>query len=208
MVGIVTGASGLAIAAGAAFVGSEAYSAYQTGQQIGVQKDALALAQDTHNEQQYYNNLLQQLIANPGSIETDPSFQFELKTGSAAVADQMSAKGFGGSGNEGAALTTFGQGLASTFYGQQASLLASLSGLTAPSSPAQDINAATSAGAQSTNTLSQLLNSLGFFGTLGYKSGMFGGASAGTPAALAGPTSGVSTSPTSSFASEFAGSLA
>lgn len=161
--------------------------AYESSQEQGLQKQGLALAKDTQGEQEYYNSLLQQLIANPSSVSTLPGYQFDLSQGSKAVAAGMGPSGLTGSGNEGAALTTFGQGLASSFYGQQANLLASLSGVTAPSSPAQGISAATGAGALSANTLSGLLNSLGFYGTLAGKySGSTTGAPAGTPGASPG----------------------
>jgi hypothetical protein len=154
-------------------------SAYEMSQQNSNASTALGIAQTTQGEQQYYQQMLQQLIANPSSVSQLPGFQFQLQTGSQAVADAMGAKGLAGSGNEAAALTTYGQGLASTFYGQQANLLASLSGLTAASSPAQDVNAATGATSASSSQMSQLLNSLGFFGTLGMTRT---GAPAGTPA--------------------------
>lgn len=157
--------------------------AYEASQQQGIENQALGLAKDTQSEQQYYNNLLQQLIADPSSVTKLPGYQFDLDQGSKAVAAGMGPSGLAGSGNEAAALTTFGQGLASSFYTQQANLLASLSGVTAASSPAAATNAATGAGVASSSTLSNLLNSLGFYGAL--SSGKFGGAgaAAGTPAA-------------------------
>jgi hypothetical protein len=159
--------------------------AYEANQSQGIAQEGINLATSTANEQGYYNNMLQQLIANPSSVASLPGYQFDLKQGGAAVVDQLGASGFGGSGNEGAALTQFGQGLASSFYGQQTSLLASLSGVTAASSPAQGINAATGASANSASTLSSLLNSLGFESMLGYKASLTG-AGAGTPASYSG----------------------
>jgi hypothetical protein len=167
-----------AIALAATAVASVGLSAYEYSQQSSAQSQALDLAKTTQGEQEYYNNLLQQLIANPSSVSSLPGFQFDLATGSKAVAAGMGPAGLAGSGNEGAALEQFGQGLASSFYGQQTSLLASLSGVTAPSSPAQDVNAATGASSLTTNTLSNLLNSIGFYGTM-YRNT---GAGAGTPA--------------------------
>lgn len=176
------------ISGGAALVGglvTAGVGAYEASQQHGLQEDALGMAAHTQQEQDYYNSLLQTLIANPSSVSTLPGFQFQFDTGSKAVAARMGAGGFAGSGNEAAALTEFGQGLAGSFYGQQASLLASLSGVTAPSSPAQNVNAATGASSLTSNTLSSLLNSLGFYANLGRTYG----APAGTPAAIAGPQS-------------------
>lgn len=179
----MTGAVTLAATA----VAGVGLSAYEMSQQNSLQSQGLGLAKTTQQEQMYYNNMLQQLIANPNSVQDLPGFGFFLDTGSKAVASGMGASGFTGSGNEAAALTQFGQGLASSFYGQQTSLLASLSGVTAPSSPASSIGAATGAAGLTTNTMSQLLNSLGFWGQLG-RGGFYGtGASAGTPAAITNP---------------------
>lgn len=184
MVGAITGLSAGAIAA-IGTVASVGATAYELSQQGSEQSTALGIAQTTQGEQQYYNNLLQQLIANPSSVSSLPGYQFQLSQGSAAVADQMAASGFAGSGNEGAALTEFGQGLASSFYGQQAQLLASLSGVTSASSPASDVSAATGASSLSTATLNNL------FQNLGITAGLFGsnyfGSSAGTPASTQYP---------------------
>lgn len=164
-----------------AAVASAGTGIYEASQQGKTSSAALGLAQTTQGEQEYYNNMLQTLIANPSSVGQLPGFQFQAQTGAAAVHDQQAAAGFGGSGNEGAALTEFGQGLASSFYGQQTNLLASLSGVTAPSSPASAYGAATGAQGQETSTISSLLNSLGFYGMLGYQKGLTG-APASTPA--------------------------
>jgi len=184
MVGVVTGiglTAGLAAVGAAAAVGGLGISAYEASQQGSEASSALSLAKNTAGEQEYYNNMLKTLIADPSSVGQLPGFQFQEQTGAAAVHDQMAAGGFGGSGNEGAALTQFGQGLASSFYNQQTQLLSALSGVTAPSSPASSINAATGASGQATSTISGLLNSLGFYGMLGYQKGQTG-APASTPA--------------------------
>jgi hypothetical protein len=188
MVGVVTGLSAGAIAAigvGVSAVGI-GVGAYEANKSQGIAQEGENLAATTAGEQQYYNSLLQALIADPASVSKLPGFQFELNTGSAAVAAGEGAGGFAGSGNEGAALTEFGQGLASQFYNQQTSLLASLSGVTAPSSPASAISAATGAQNSATSTLSGLLNSLGFYSRLA--GGQPSGAPAGTPASTAPPT--------------------
>lgn len=174
--------SGIGTAIGVG-VASIAAGAYESSQQMGIENQGLNLAKSTQGEQQYYNGLLQQLIANPSSVTSLPGYQFDLTQGSKAVAAGMGPSGLAGGGNEAAALTTFGQGLASSFYGQQANLLASLAGVTNASSPAQGLGAAASGGALATNTLSGLLNSIGFYGTLAGKMGGTG-AAAGTPAAV------------------------
>lgn len=156
---------------------------YEGSQQQKIANTELGMAQTTQGEQQYYNSMLQQLIANPSSVSSLPGYQFQLSQGSAAVADQMAASGFAGSGNEAAALTSFGQGLASSFYGQQANLLASLSGVTAASSPAQSANVATGASATSTATLNNMLAQLGAsYGLYSSMANPNTTATAGTPA--------------------------
>lgn len=168
-------AVGTAVTAGAGL--------YESSQQQGIANTELGMAQTTQGEQQYYNSLLQQLIANPSSVTSLPGYQFQLSQGSAAVADQMAASGFAGSGNEAAALTKFGQGLASSFYGQQTNLLAELSGVTAASSPAQSASAATGASVASGSTLNNLLSQLGMgYGLYSAMSNPAAGAAAGTPA--------------------------
>lgn len=176
MTGAITAAAVAAVGIGV--------GAYEYSNTSSLQSSALGIAQTTQGEQQYYNNLLQQLISNPSSVSSLPGYQFQLSQGSAAVADQMAASGFAGSGNEAAALTEFGQGLASSFYGQQAQLLASLSGVTSASSPASDVSAATGASSLTSSTLNNLFSNLGITSAL--LSSNYLGSSAGTPAAQAG----------------------
>jgi hypothetical protein len=174
-----------AVALAAAAVVSAGTGIYEATQQGKISGTELGMAQTQFGEQQGFEQMLQQLIANPSSVSTLPGFQFQLQTGSAAVADQMAASGFGGSGNEAAALTKFGQGLASSFYGQQAGLLAQLSGITAASSPAQAAGASTGASVAQSQTLDNLLTQLGVVG--GIYSGLSTGAgAAGTPASSGG----------------------
>jgi hypothetical protein len=183
--------SGVVALAAAAVVtaGTGIYEATQQGKISGTE---LGMAQTQFGEQQGFEQMLQQLIANPSSVSTLPGFQFQLQTGSAAVADQMAASGFSGSGNEAAALTKFGQGLASSFYGQQAGLLAQLSGITAASSPAQSGSAATGASAAQGSTINNLLSQLGVLG--GVYSGLYGGGGAATTPAEDAAVGGASTS--------------
>ena len=165
------------------------------GTALSQQQAALGMAQQTQSEQEYYNSMLQALLSNPASVSTLPGFQFQLATGSQAVADQMASQGFGGSGNEATALATFGQGLASSFYGQQAAILSALSGVTAASSPSSDISAgaqSTSAATSATSLEAQLLSgTLGGINNYARLIGNLGigtGAAAGTPAGTAPAT--------------------
>jgi len=168
---IILGA-GLALSAGV--------SAYGASVQSGIASTQEGIAKTTFAEQQGYAQQLQQLIANPSSVTSLPGYQFQFNQGSQAVARQMAASGFGGSTNEANALTQFGQGLASSFYGQQTSLLASLSGLQTAASTAQSGAAASSAASASSSQLNSLLASLGVLGGLaGGSFGASGGAAAG-----------------------------
>lgn len=152
--------------------GVGAYGAYSSsqaeGEEEGIAGQQALIAQQTWNAQQGYQAQLQQLISNPSSVTSLPGYQFQLSEGSAAVASQMAASGFLGSGNEAEALMSYGQGLASSFYGQQTSLLASLSGLQASASTAQSgsaatgaANAATGAAAATTGQANSALGQLG-----------------------------------------------
>ena len=173
--------SGIAIGVGTAVAGvaSAGAAIYGSTKSAGIANAELGMAETTFNEQQGYASQLQQLINNPSSVTSLPGYQFQFNQGSQAVARQMAASGFGGSTNEADALTQFGQGLASSFYQQQSSLLASLSGLTSPSSPAQLGSVASSAQASSNSQLNSALASLGVLG--GLAAGSFG--SAGSPSA-------------------------
>lgn len=171
---------GAVLAVGAVSVGAGAYEASQSQ---GIAKQGLALAQGTTSGQSYYAGLLQDLIANPSSVTNQPGYQFTFNQGASAVAAKEAAGGFGGSGNEATALTQYGQGEADSFYNEYEQQLAQLSGLTAPSSPAQDIGAASGAQSGASNTLSGILNSLGYSAALA--TSVYGG-SAGTPSTFGG----------------------
>jgi hypothetical protein len=151
--------------AGAAIagVGVQAYNAYNASQIAGSQE---GMAQTIFGEQQGFEAQLAQLIANPSSVTSLPGYQFQLAQGTQAVARSGAAGGFLGSGNMATALTQYGQGLASSFYGQQASLLAQLSGITSASSPSQAGSVATSASANTANQTNNMLSQLGILSGL------------------------------------------
>ena len=159
---------------GAAGVGVGAFNAFNSSQAQG---SAQAKENTIFGEQQGYAQMLQQLIQNPSSVTSLPGYQFNFGQGANAVSSQAAAGGFAGSGNLATQLTQYGQNFAMSTYNQQAQLLSSLSGLTAPSSTAQLGSNALSASAQNTSNLSSLLNSLT------YMTNMNTGAAAGTPGA-------------------------
>jgi hypothetical protein len=167
-----------AIAAGVIVAGA---SVYEGSQNRGVASTALGMQQTDFAEQQQYATQLQNLIANPSQVTTLPGYQFMFDQGQQAVQRSSAAGGFLNSGNEGAALVQYGQGFATNALNQQEQLLASLSGLQASSSGAQNTAAATGAVNSSNAQLNQLLSQLGLAaGTFGKAGGA--GASAGTPA--------------------------
>jgi hypothetical protein len=165
-------AAGLAVSAG---VG--AYDAYQ---QTGIQDTAEGMAQTQFGEQQQYAGMLNNLINNPSSVTSLPGYQFNFNQGADAVSREMGAAGLGGSGNEGIALTQYGQNFATSALTQQEQLLAQLSGLQTTSSNSNLLNTGSNAGQQSFNQTGQLLASLG------YMNGGYGGSSGFNSAASNG----------------------
>jgi hypothetical protein len=134
-------------------------------------------------EQQQYATQLQNLIANPSQVTSLPGYQFMFDQGAQAVSRQAAAGGFLNSGNEGTALTQYGQGYANQALTQQEQLLASLSGLTpaVQGNPVGAINSLTGSQNSSNAQLNTLLSQLGL------AAGRFGtGASAGTPGGSSG----------------------
>lgn len=130
----------------------------------GSQNRALAsgIAGDVEAKQNYYNDQLMQLMANPSTFLDNPLFTSTLKTGTEAVNRSQAAQGFLGSGNQATALMQFGQSFASSQLTQQEQILASLSGAGNASSPSQAVGAATGAQGQEFNQLGSLLASLGY----------------------------------------------
>lgn len=170
MTGAVTAAAALAVSAGVGI-----YSAVNASKVSG---QAMGQSGTIFGEQQSYEQQLQQLMANPSSVTQLPGYQFQLEQGTQAVARQMGAAGMFGSGNEAAALTQYGQGLASSFYQQQVNNLMSLSGITAPESPAQATGAAVAANTSTSNQIQGLLGQLGIaYGLGGGNNGIFSGSS-------------------------------
>jgi|HubBroStandDraft_5_1064220.scaffolds.fasta_scaffold06178_1 hypothetical protein len=178
--GAVTAAA--VIGAGATvYEGSQnrAFAAAQAGNQSAIQ-------QTQFGEQQQYAAQLQNLIANPSQVTSLPGYQFMFDQGQQAVSRQAAAGGFLNSGNEGTALTQYGQGFATNALTQQEQLLASLSGLSAPvqGNPVGAVNASTNAQNSSNAQLNNLLSQLGLAtSTFGRSTA---GSSAGTPATSTG----------------------
>ena len=167
--GIAIGA-GLALGAGAAI--------YSTSTQAGIAGQQLGMAQTTQQEQEQYDQMLLKLMQNPSTYLSSPLFQSTLNTGLTGVAHQLGAATGGNAGMETTGLEQFGQSLASNQLLQQESLLASLSGATAPSSPSQSASVASGAAAAGAGGLNSLAGLLAFFGASGVAGGGGGGVSA------------------------------
>ena len=77
-------------------------------------------------ERKQYQNQLSNLMANPGSFASSPTYQFAFNQGLEALNRRSAASGKTGSGNYLADLMKYGQGMASQQFFPQANLLAQL----------------------------------------------------------------------------------
>ena len=134
------------------------------GQQLG-------LAQDVQGKQDTYNNMLMNLMSNPGDFLNSPIFQSTLNVGTQGAERALASQGFLGSGNEATALTQDGTSLASGQFFQQEGILAGLSGAQASSSPSQAGTSAANANQQTFDQLGTLLAALGKFSATGSGAG-------------------------------------
>src|SRR5580700_5745402 len=104
------------------------------------------------------------LIQNPSSVTSLPGYQFQMGQGVQAIDRSAAAPGGTGfgSGAEGAALTQFGQGLASNFYNQQVGVLGNLAGAgISPTGMTGAINAQGGAASGFGSNIAGLGNNLG-----------------------------------------------
>jgi hypothetical protein len=152
----------VALAIAGAAAASAGAGIYESNQSAGISSQALGLAQNTQNEQAFYNNQLMQLMSNPSSFLTSPVFQAGLNQGLSGVSRQMAAQGYLGSGNEAQALETYGQSYAQQELTQQEQILGADAGIQSAPNPASALGAATGAQGQSANQLGGSLASLGF----------------------------------------------
>lgn len=141
---------------------SAGVGAYNAANQAGIQGDAQGMADTQFGEQQHYASILQNLIDDPTTVTRLPGYDFNFQQGTDAVAREMGASGFLGSGNEAIGLTQYGQGYAMSTFNQYAGLLSSLSGLQTSSPNSNLLNTSSSAGQTSFNQTGQLLASLGY----------------------------------------------
>ena len=167
----------MAVTVGVVSVAAGAYSAKK---QRDIGKRALKGGEATQAKQDYYNDLLMNLLKDPASIKQDPGYQFSFNEGLQAVERSNAARGLVGAGQTSVDLLRYGEEFSSKFLQQRENLLAGLSGAGAASSPAQSFGVAAQAGGSATDILSSTLASLGYT----YGKGGFGRTStAGSPAA-------------------------
>lgn len=89
--------------------------------------------------QREYQNQLNELMSNPGSVTSLPGYKFRQQQGEEALARRMASLGYGGrSGNLGTALTKYGQDYATGELQRQEGLLAQLYGMSGPDTNARD----------------------------------------------------------------------
>jgi hypothetical protein len=161
--------AGIAVGVGLAVSGAAAI--YGTTTQAGIAGQQLSMAQTTQAEQEYYNQQLMHLMQNPAAYLESPLFKSSLNVGLTGVAHQLGAASGPNSGMEAAGLLSYGSSFANNQVLQQESLLASLSGVTAPSSPSQSAGVASGAAATGTSSLSSLGGILAFLGSSGIAGG-------------------------------------
>lgn len=159
--------------AAAAAVGSTVEGAINASNQNDIANTQLGMSQTVFGEQQQYEGQLWNLINNPSSVTMLPGYEFQMQQGSDSVAREMASRGMLGSGNEAAALTQYGQGLASSFYGQQASLLAQLAGITSPTNANSAAQGASQANNNAFNQWGSVFSSLGYLGAMNSGAGSF-----------------------------------
>lgn len=158
-------------------IGSGLYGLYESGQQRNLAKDAMAKSDPFGPYRAQYAQQLSALMMNPGSITEDPGYKFQFEQGQQAVERGMAAKGYLGSGNEGIALTQYGQNFAANYLNAKISQLSGLAGANITPNYGPGLQAY----GQGLDTASAALASLGYGITRG-------GASAGTPGASSGPS--------------------
>ena len=101
-------------------------SRLQSSQALGYGDQAARYADPFMDQRKQYQNQLSNLMANPGSFASSPTYQFAFNQGLEALNRRSAASGKTGSGNYLADLMKYGQGMASQQFFPQANLLAQL----------------------------------------------------------------------------------
>lgn len=151
--------------------GSGLYGLYQSGQQLNLAKEAMKKSDPFGPYRAHYAQQLMSLMSDPSKLAEEPGYKFQFNQGATAVERLMASKGYLGSGNEGIALTEYGQGFANKYLDDRINQLAGLAGA----------NISPNYGPGLTGYASGLDTASAALASLGYAVGR-GGASAGTPA--------------------------
>lgn len=146
-------------------------------------------------ERAQYAKQLQELMSNPNSVKDLPGYQFQMDQGTDAITRQAAATGYLGSGNLGAELAKYGQGLAASFYDRRTALLSSLAG--AGAVPGSPNNLGASAGIAAANNNYNATND--FYTSLGYLARGSAGGGGGSFAAYGGLGAGGGAVPASTM---------
>lgn len=101
-------------------------SRQQSGQSLQYGDQAARYADPFMSQRGQYQNQLSELMKNPGSFGSSPTYQFAFDQGLEALNRRSAATGKTGSGNYLADLMKYGQGMASQQFFPQANLLAQL----------------------------------------------------------------------------------
>lgn len=159
-------------------VGIEGYNAYQSGKNAS---NARSLANSTAAKQDYYNNLLMNLMSNPDTFFNTQVFQSAQDQGLKAAERKMNSMGYKDSGNILSALQQQGEGFAFSALQNQEQILAGISGVNKASSPSDLLDSATGAQKQASS------DSGTFISDLNYLAKMYSG---GPGQSTVGPGSG------------------
>ena len=122
MVWAAIGAAAITVVGGAI----NAHNAKKNGE--GGNPGAAAAADPFASQRPQYQAQLQNLMANPSSVQNDPGYKFNMQQGLDAVTASKASQGIGTSGAADAARMTFAEGLASSTYQQDFNNLSMLSG--------------------------------------------------------------------------------
>lgn len=152
-------------------LGSGIYGMTQSNALENMAKAAIGQSDPFGSQRPQYQQQLAALMQNPNAIFSDPGFKATLDQGSTAVARQMAAGGYNGSGNEAVALQQFGQGAAQNYLAQQEQILGGFAGAGISPNPAPGLSAFNAGINQASGAL----------GSLGYGVTRAGGSAFGTP---------------------------
>lgn len=183
LAGLLAGGGGSNLLNSLLGVGSGIYGLSQANNLQGLSTAAIAASNPFGPYRQQYATQLNSLMANPSSIFSNPGYQAAFNQGDQAVARQMAASGYAGSGNEAIALQQYGQSFANNYLTQQEGFLANLAGASITPNPGPGLSGYTAGINASGNAL----------GSLGY------GATMAATAAGGGTGSGTTASPMGNF---------